>query len=519
MQTFDFDLFVIGGGSGGVRAARMAAQRGARVALAEVADMGGTCVNVGCIPKKLYSYAAHYADAFEESHGFGWVGEAPKFDWDTLKANRAREISRLNGVYVQLLASAGVKIVKGWARLLDAHTVAVGQHKFSAKSILIASGGTALVPAVAGHEHVVTSDSMFDLSPFPKRLAVVGAGYIACEFASIFNGLGAKVTQIHRGEKLLTGFDDDVRSFIAAEMTKTGVHLQLQSEVESITKTAAGLVLALKGSATRFTVDTVLYATGRIANASGLGLEAAGVAVNAAGAIKVNAHYQSSVPSIYALGDVTARVQLTPVALGEAMVVVDQLFGPAAGKKPRHMSYDFIPTAVFTHPNIGTVGYAEAAAREKFGKISVYRSDFKALKHTLSGSTERTLMKLLVDDATDRVVGLHMVGADAGEIVQGFAVAMKAGATKAVFDSTIGIHPTMAEEFVTMREPVPPRSLASRSSLDVPAQDAQALRAGQTRAGGFEAAALSPEGVSVRPEVSKDAPAVWQSQSRGPGLN
>ena len=454
MQTFDFDLFVIGGGSGGVRAGRMAAQRGARVALAEVADMGGTCVNVGCIPKKLYSYAAHFAELFEESHGFGWVGAPPKFDWDVLKANRAKEISRLNSIYINLLDGAGVKIIKGWARLLDAHTVEVSGQKYTAKTLLVSTGGTALVPAVDGHEHVVTSDSMFDLKPFPKRLAVVGGGYIACEFASIFNGLGAEVTQVHRGEKLLTGFDEDVRSFIATEMTKTGVQLRLQSEVESISKTPDGLVIALKGGAASFTVDTVLYATGRIPNTNGLGLEAAGVTVNAAGAIKVNEHYQTSVPSIYAVGDVTARVQLTPVALGEAMVVVDQLFGPLEDKKARSMSYDFIPTAVFTHPNIGTVGYSEAAARAKFDNVSVYRSDFKALKHTLSGSTERTLMKLLVDDATDRVVGLHMVGADAGEIVQGFAVAMKAGATKAIFDSTIGIHPTMAEEFVTMREPV-----------------------------------------------------------------
>ena len=481
MQTFDFDLFVIGGGSGGVRAARMAGQRGARVGLAEVADMGGTCVNVGCIPKKLYSYAAHFTESFEESHGFGWEGAAPTFNWDVLKTNRAKEISRLNGIYVNLLDGAGVKIIKGWARLLDAHTVEVGDKQFTAKNILISTGGTALVPAVEGHDHVVTSDSMFDLNPFPKRLLVVGGGYIACEFASIFNGLGSHVTQVHRGDKVLTGFDEDVRSFIATEMTKTGVNFKFKTEVESITKTAHGLHVKIKGEGESLTVDTVLYATGRIANASGLGLGAVGVEVNAAGAIKVNAQYQTSVPHIYALGDVTARVQLTPVALGEAMVVVDQLFGPAAGKLPRSMSYDFIPTAVFTHPNIGTVGYSESQARDKFDNVTVYRSDFKALKHTLSGSTERTLMKLIVDDATDRVVGLHMVGPDAGEVVQGFAVAMKAGATKAVFDSTIGIHPTMAEEFVTMREAVPPRLLASRS-------------------------ALPPEGVAVA--------AVWQSQSR-----
>ena len=454
MQTFDFDLFVIGGGSGGVRAARMAAQRGARVALAEVAEMGGTCVNLGCIPKKLYSYAAHFAESFEEAHGFGWVGEAPTLNWETLKANRAREISRLNGIYAQLLKSAGVHIVTGWATLADAHTVEVNGRSYRARNILIATGGQPSVPDLPGREHVITSNEMFDLSPFPKRLLVVGGGYIACEFASIFNGLGAKVTQLYRGEQVLRGFDDNVRSFIASEMVKSGVALRLNTDVAAIEPDSAeGLrVRLLDGS--HVCVDAVLYATGRVPLVKGLGLETVDIRQDSDGAIQVNAQYQTSVPSIYAVGDVTARVQLTPVALAEAMVVVDQLFGPAAGKSPRSMSYDFIPTAVFTHPNIGTVGFTEAEAIEKFGKVSVYQSDFKALKHTLSGSTERTLMKLIVEDATDRVVGLHMVGADAGEIVQGFAVAMKAGATKAIFDSTIGIHPTMAEEFVTMREPV-----------------------------------------------------------------
>ncbi len=457
MQHFDFDLFVIGGGSGGVRAARMAGQRGARVAVAEVAAMGGTCVNVGCIPKKLYSYAAHYGEAFQESHGFGWTGEAPMFDWDVLKTNRAREISRLNGIYQGLLSGAGVTVLNGWATLMDGHTVKVDERTFTAKNILIATGGTPTVPAVPGREHVVTSDQVFDLTPFPKRLLVVGGGYIACEFASIFNGLGANVVQVHRGDKLLSGFDDDVRTFIAAEMLKTGVDLQFGSEVGAISRVPDGLKVELKrGSGGPFIVDTVLYATGRAPNTNGLGLEAAGVRLNAKGAIEVNGHYQTSLPSVYALGDVTARLQLTPVALGEAMVVVDHLLGAATGKKPRSMSYEFVPTAVFTHPNIGTVGFSEADARKEFGNVSVFRADFKALKHTLSGSSERTLMKLLVDDATDRVVGLHMVGPDAGEIVQGFAVAMKAGATKAIFDSTIGIHPTVAEEFVTMREPVKP---------------------------------------------------------------
>ena len=289
------------------------------------------------------------------------------------------------------------------------------------------------------------------MNPFPARLLVVGGGYIACEFASIFNGLGAKVTQLYRGPQILRGFDDDVRHFVAAEMVKKGVDLRLTADVAAIERTPTGLRVSLSGGGS-VEVDTVLYATGRLPNVAGLGLENAGVAQSSDGAVRVDESYRTNVPSIFAVGDVTARVQLTPVALGEAMVVVDQLFGPAAGKAPRKMSYDFIPTAVFTHPSIGTVGFGEADARREFGAISIYRSEFKALKHTLSGSSERTLMKLVVDDATDRVVGLHMVGADAGEIVQGFAVAMKAGATKAVFDSTIGIHPTAAEEFVTMRE-------------------------------------------------------------------
>ena len=453
MSDFDFDLFVIGGGSGGVRAARMAAQRGARVALAEAGALGGTCVNVGCIPKKLYSYAAHFGEAFEESHGFGWHGEAPHFDWNVLKANRAKEITRLNGVYLNLLVNAGVKVMAGWASLMDDHTVQCAHpdrsEKVTAKHILIATGGAPSVPDFPGREFVVTSDDMFDLDPFPKRLLVVGGGYIACEFASIFNGLGATVTQLYRGEQVLRGFDDDVRHFIAAEMRKAGVNLRLNTDVKQIAKTTDGLsVTLLDGS--QIAVDTVLYATGRVPKVAGMGVETLGIAQDKQGAIKVDDDYQTSVPSIYALGDVTARIQLTPVALGEAMKLVDQLFGD----KLRGMSYEFIPTAVFTHPNIGTVGYSEADARKKFGEITVFKTDFKPLKHTLSGSAERVFMKLIVDTKSDRVVGVHMVGAEAGEIVQGFAVAMKAGATKAVFDSTIGIHPTAAEEFVTMRTAV-----------------------------------------------------------------
>lgn len=465
MSTFDFDLFVIGGGSGGVRAARMAAQRGARVGMAEMLGtdgLGGTCVNVGCIPKKLYSYAAHYAEAAEEAHGYGWEGVTPTLNWATLKARRAQEIARLNGVYANLLRGSGVTVFNAFARFDDAHTLHLstlnadgspGHQTVTAQHVLVATGGSPHVPHFSGREHVVTSDAMFDLPEFPARLVVVGGGYIACEFASIFNGLGAQVTQLYRGEQVLRGFDDEIRHFLAAEMAKAGVDLRLNAGVLSVERQSDGLHVHLEDGNT-VTADVVLYATGRVPRVDGLGLQTVGVAQGAQGAIQVNPHYQTTVPHIFAVGDVTARVQLTPVALGEAMVVVDHLFGPSAGKPPRQMAYDLIPTAVFTHPNVGTVGLTEAQAREQGGGVTVFRSEFRALKHTLSGSSERTLMKLIVDTASDRVVGLHMVGAEAGEIVQGFAVAMRAGATKADFDSTIGIHPTAAEEFVTLREPV-----------------------------------------------------------------
>ena len=453
MSDFACDLFVIGGGSGGVRAARMAAQRGARVFVAEAAALGGTCVNVGCIPKKLYSYAAHYADAFEEAAGYGWDVGPVSLDWGRLKSNRAREISRLNGVYEQLLLGAGAQIIRGWAQLLDGHTVQVettaGKKQFRSRHVLIATGGTASIPDLPGREHVITSDNMFDLDPFPGRLVVVGGGYIACEFASIFNGLGATVTQLYRGEQILRGFDHEVQAFIAAEMRKTGLDLRTHADVASIAAGADGLAVTLVDGSC-LDADQVLFATGRVPNVNGLGLENAGVAQGPDGAVKVNENYQTSLPSVYAVGDVTARVQLTPVALAEAMVVVDLLFG----KGERRMGYDYIPTAVFTHPNIGTVGLTEQAARQRLDKVTIFRSEFRPLRHTMSGSAERSFMKLVVDAKTDEVVGLHMVGPDAGEVVQGFAVAMKAGATKATFDSTIGIHPTLAEEFVTMREPV-----------------------------------------------------------------
>lgn len=450
MRTYDFDLFVIGGGSGGVRAARMAAQRGARVALAECAELGGTCVNVGCIPKKLYSYAAGYAEAFEEAAGFGWDLGERRFDWNRLKANRGREIKRLNEVYRSLLEGAGATLIHGWAQLADGHTVQVGERSCTAEHVLLATGGMPYVPDLPGREHVIVSDAMFDLDPFPKRLLVVGGGYIACEFASIFNGLGAQVVQLQRNAHLLSEFDEDIREFLAKEMRRAGVDIRFNTEIASIRRLDSGLC-AILSRGQRVEADAILFATGRVPNTQGMGLEAVGIALDERGRVVVDTRYRSSVPSVYAVGDVSTSQQLTPVALAEAMAVVDTLFG----KGQRRLDYDYTPTAVFTHPNIGTCGFTEAAARMKFGAITLYSSEFRALRHTLSGSPERTFMKLIVDKASDRVVGLHMVGPDAGEIVQGFAVAMRAGATKAMFDSTIGIHPTVAEEFVTMREPMP----------------------------------------------------------------
>ena len=457
-QTHDFDLFVIGGGSGGVRAARMAATRGVRVGMVESGRMGGTCVNVGCIPKKLYSYAAHYAEAFVEARGFGWeLAHAPSLDWPTLKANRAREIERLNGIYDGLMVNAGVQRLQGRGRIVDAHTVEVTAEdgattRHSARHILIATGGKPHVPGIEGRELVVTSDDMFDLPTLPRRLVVVGGGYIGCEMASIFHGLGAQTTLLYRGEQILRGFDDEVRNFTADEMRKAGVDVRVHCDVARIEAGDGGVRRLLLSDGTPLEADVVLYATGRQPNVEGLGLAEVGVKQADNGAVQVNAHFTTHVRSIHALGDVVGRLELTPVALAEAMALVDHLFGPAPGKPVRTMDYDNIPTAVFTHPPVGTVGLTEAQARQKFDAIRVFRGDFKPLKHTLSGRSERTLVKLIVDAASDRVVGLHMVGADAGEIVQGFAVALKCGATKAQFDATIGIHPTSAEEFVTLRE-------------------------------------------------------------------
>ncbi len=450
MENFDYDLFVIGAGSGGVRAARMAAAQGVRVAIAEDRYMGGTCVNVGCVPKKLYVYASHFQAEFHHARGFGWHAEAPVFNWDTLRDNKTREITRLNGIYRDLLRNSGAQIIEGRAILKGPHEVAVGSRVYRAQRILIATGGWPVVPDIPGKELAITSNEVFDLPRFPERILIVGGGYIAVEFAGIFAGLGARTTQLYRGELFLRGFDQEVREFLATEMLRQGVDLRFNLNVERIERGEGDALRARLTDGSVLEVDAVLYATGRQANTQGLGLEAAGVATTASGAVQVDAQFQTSVPSIFAVGDVIDRVQLTPVALAEGMALVKRLYGG----ETRAVDYELIPTAVFSQPSIGTVGLTEEQARERFAAVDIYRSTFRAMKHTLSGSQERTLMKLIVDRASDRVVGVHMVGDEAGEIIQGIAIALKAGATKALFDATIGIHPTAAEEFVTMREPV-----------------------------------------------------------------
>ncbi|MEH6583225.1 MAG: glutathione-disulfide reductase [Halioglobus sp.] len=444
----DYDLFVIGAGSGGVRAARMAAGFGARVAVAEDRYMGGTCVNVGCVPKKLYVYASEFNHAFEDARGFGWDSTVPGFDWATLRDNKKAEISRLNAIYRNLLGGVDVETINGRARIVDAHTVAVGDQQYTAEKILIATGGWPFIPDFPGREHAVSSNEVFDLDTFPKRLVVVGGGYIAVEFAGIFNGLGAQVTQLYRGPLFLRGFDPDIRAHAAQEIRKSGVDLRFEINVESIVRGADGLEISLSDGSS-VTADAVLYATGRKPHLEGLGLENVNVTLNDLGYIDVDKTFRTSEDSIFALGDVIGGMELTPVALGEGMSFAREQFNSTEAK----VDYDFIPTAVFCQPNIGTVGFTEDEARAEFAHIRLFKSTFKPMKHTISGRDEKTFMKLIVDKKSDRVVGIHMMGPDAGEIIQGMAIALKAGATKAMFDSTIGIHPTAAEEFVTMREP------------------------------------------------------------------
>ena len=449
MAEYDFDLFVIGAGSGGVRAGRMAAAMGVKVAVAEDRHLGGTCVNVGCVPKKLFVYASHYAEDFENAQGFGWTSGEPAFDWPTLRDNKTKEIERLNGIYQNLLVNSGCELINGRATLVDPHTVAVGDKTYTAERILVAVGGWPNVPAFPGSEHVISSNEVFYLDEFPERAIVVGGGYIAVEFAGIFAGLGAKTDLIYRGDMFLRGFDNEVREFTAEEVAKKDVNLRFNTNITAIEKQADGTLKATLTDGSTVETDVIMYATGRNPKVEGLGLEALGIEQGKNGAIVVNDQFQTNVPSVYAIGDVIDRVQLTPVALAEGMALVRNLYGG----QNQQVDYNLIPTAVFCQPNIGTVGLTEEQAREQYTNVDVYKSSFRAMKHTLSGSDEKTFMKMLVDRDSDKVLGVHMVGPDAGEIIQGIAVALKAGATKAVFDSTIGIHPTAAEEFVTMREP------------------------------------------------------------------
>jgi len=452
-MTFDFDFFVIGAGSGGVRAARFAAGFGARVAVAESRYLGGTCVNVGCVPKKLLVIGAHYREDFAQAPGFGWRLDEPVFDWPTLIAHKNREIARLNDVYRNLLLGSAVTLLDGHARLVDPHTVEVHGKRYRAAHILIAVGGWPSVPDIPGKEHAITSNDAFFLPALPRRVLVVGGGYIAVEFASIFHGLGAQTRLLYRRDLFLRGFDLAVREHLRDELSAKGIDLRFNADVARIDKRAdATFSVTLRDGSTLET-DCVFYATGRRPMLDDLGLENTGVTLNDQGFIAVDEGYQTREPSIHAIGDVIGRVPLTPVALAEGMALARRLFSPESYQP---LDYTLIPTAVFSLPNIGTVGLTTEAACQAGYDVKLFESRFRPMKMTLGGGQEKTLMKLVVDTRTDRVLGCHMVGPDAGEIIQGLAVALKAGASKQLFDNTIGIHPTAAEEFVTMRTPVKP---------------------------------------------------------------
>jgi len=449
MSKFDFDLFVIGAGSGGVRAARIAAGHGARVGICEASRVGGTCVIRGCVPKKLLSYAAHFHEEFEDAAGYGWeVGET-RFSWTRLIENKDREIDRLNKIYLSLLSNAGVKLYPVHGKLLDSHRVQLGEDTVSAEKILIATGGRPWTPEIPGAEHSITSDEAFHLKALPKRVIVVGGGFIACEFAGIFNGLGADVVQIYRGEQVLRGFDHDVQETLAKEMIKKGIDIRLHTNVTELIRTSAGEITAKLDDGSELQADTVMFATGRVPNVRDLGLREVGVHALPGGMIPVNEYSRTNLPNVFAVGDVTNRVNLTPVALMEGHAFADSEFGGNS----RPVNHGFIPSAVFSHPPVATVGFSEKEASTRYGKLDVYKSEFTPMKHTLSGRDEKTMMKLLVQASSGKIVGLHVVGMDAPEIVQGFAVAIKSGLTKQQFDRTTGIHPTAAEELVTMRVP------------------------------------------------------------------
>ena len=448
MPAFDLDFFVIGGGSGGVRAARTAAALGARTALAEERYLGGTCVNVGCVPKKLFSYAAHYARDFQDARGYGWKTNAnPDFDWQILMQRKNAEISRLNGIYGNLLRNAGVRVIEARARVLDAHTVEVGGEILRCREILLATGGWPSLPDIPGRELALNSNDIFALPSLPDAIVIVGGGYIAVEFAGIFAGLGVKTTLVHRGATLLRGFDAEIAAHFQNDLRQYA-DLRLENTVKALHRAGEQILVTLADGHEIATAQ-VLFATGRQPNTTGLGLEEAGVQLAANGAVLVNAQFTTNVPSIHAVGDVIDRVALTPVALAEGQILAHRLFGTAT----REMTYDNIPTAVFCHPEIATVGLSEDQARASGAAIKVFRSRFTPLRHTLSGRAEKAFLKLVVDAESDKVLGAHMLGEGAAEIIQGLAIALTMGATKADFDRTLGIHPSTAEEFVTMRTP------------------------------------------------------------------
>ena len=447
-MSFDYDLFVIGAGSGGVRAARMSAGHGAKVAVAEEYRVGGTCVIRGCVPKKLFVYASHFAEEFEDAAGFGWTVADSKFDWPTLVKNKDAEIDRLNGIYIKNLEASGVEILQGRAIVKDAHTVTLDGRDITAKYILVAVGGTPFMPQIEGIEHAISSNEAFHIEVLPQNIIVVGGGYIAVEFAGIFNGLGVDTTLVYRGPQILRGFDNEVRDHLAAEMAVKGVTIKTESDIAAIAKTDNGYTVTYQDGSMQDT-GLVMYATGRVPMTDGLGLENAGVEVGAKGEIKVDAYSKTNIDSIYAVGDVTARAELTPVAIREGAAFAETVFND----NPLAVDHSIIPTAVFSQPPIGTVGLGEEAAREAGHEIDVYGASFRPMKNTLSGNPEKTLMKLIVDKAYDKVLGLHIVGPDSGEMIQAFGVAITMGATKAQFDATIAVHPTAAEELVTFKQP------------------------------------------------------------------
>jgi glutathione reductase (NADPH) len=443
-----YDLVVIGAGSGGVRASRMAAATGAKVAVIEDLYMGGTCVNVGCVPKKLFVYASEFSAHLEHADGFGLRVEKEGFDWAILRDNKTKEINRLNGIYEKILEGPGVEVIRGTGRISGPKTVTVGERELDTSRILIATGGWPFKPEIPGIEYAIDSNEVFSMESFPEDVVVVGGGYIAVEFAGIFNGLGANTHLLYRGNQILRGFDNEVRGYVTEEIAKSGVKISHNTDVVAIEKLSNGRIHCLLNNGSSVECDTVLYATGRRPKTDNLGLESLGVNLRKDGTIITDDKFETNIPGVFALGDVIGTPALTPVALQQGMVFVDQQFGE--GK--RSIDYSMIPTAVFCQPNIGTVGMTEEEALEAHPcDLDIYTSEFKPLKHTITGADERTLMKLIVRRSDDRVIGAHMVGAEAGEIIQGIAVAMIAGATKAHFDSTLGIHPTAAEEFVTMR--------------------------------------------------------------------